>query len=64
LFDGITQQTGLPETAEDVLKFREGRDGYRSIDRSPQGAPDECSARGDEARNGLIGAAFFLDLYP
>ena len=62
LFDGIPQGTRLPETAENVLEFREARDEYRTIDRSAQRPADERGARRAEARDGLIRSAFFLDL--
>jgi hypothetical protein len=64
LFDGISQGTRLPETAEHVSKFREARDPSRTIDRPAQRAADERRARRAEARDALIRAAFFLDPNP
>ena len=64
LFDGISQRTRLPETAEHMLEFRETRDQCRTIDRSAQRAADERGARRAEARDGLIRTAFFLDPNP
>ena len=62
LLDGIAQQAGLPQAAEYVLEFREALDEYRPIDRSAQCAADEGGARRGQTRDGLIGAAFFVDL--
>ena len=62
LFDGIAQEAGLPEAAEYLLEFRETLDEYRTVDRSAQCAADEGGARRSQARDGLIGAAFFGDL--
>ena len=47
-----------------MLEFREAPDEYRAIDRAAQRAADERGARRAQARDGLIGAAFFLDLDP
>ncbi len=63
MFDGIPEWTGLPETPEHLLKFREARDEYRAVHRTAQRTADESGARRAEPRDGLIGTALFLDLY-
>ena len=62
LFDRVAQETRLPQTAEYVLEFREALDENRTIDRPAQGAADEGGARRGETRDGLVKAAFFIDL--
>ena len=62
LLDGVAQQAGLPQAAENLLKFRETLDEDRTIDRSAQCAADEGGARRGQTRDGMIGAAFFGDL--
>jgi hypothetical protein len=46
-----------------MLKFREAADENRAIDRPAQRAADESGARSTQAREGLVGAAFFVGLY-
>jgi hypothetical protein len=46
-----------------MLEFREAGDEHRAVHRPAQSTADERGARGAETRDGLTGAAFFLDLY-